>query len=90
MVGTDRSGLRRNTLTDKVISYSAQPDPVLELVMPQHFPAHGIQSRIGNDDLCLFPCALVVNEIDYAWRETLLEFRGVLRRDVVDDLDMRE
>lgn len=58
--------------------------------MPQHFPAHGIQSRIRNDGLCLFPCALVIDEIDNAWREALLEFGGELRRDVIDDFDMRE
>jgi hypothetical protein len=76
-------------LTDKVIPYSAQPNPILELVMPQHFPAHGIQSRVGDDDLCLFPCTLVVHEVYDARRETLLEFRGELWRDFVDDFDVR-
>lgn len=87
----DHSGLikRGKRRTDKVISYSAQPDPILELVMPQHFPANGIQSRVGDDDLCLFPCTLVIDEIHDARRETLLEFRGELWGDLINDLDVR-
>lgn len=77
-------------LTDEMISYSAQPDLVLELVMPQHLPAHGIQPRVRHNNARVLARPFVVLELDDTRREALLEFQRVLGWDVVDDFDMRE
>jgi hypothetical protein len=78
------------TLTNEMVSYSAQPNLVRKLLMPQHLPAHGIQPRVRHDHACVFARAFVMHEVNDTRWETLLEFDGVLCRNFVDDFDMRE
>ena len=73
-----------------MVSYSAQPDLVLELVMPQHLPAHGIQARVRHNSARVLARPFVMFELDNAGREALLEFERVLGWDFVNDFDMRK
>jgi hypothetical protein len=78
------------TLTNEMVSYSAQPNLIREFLMPQHLPAHCIQPRVRHDHARVFARAFVMHEVNDTRWETLLEFDGVLCRNFVDDFDMRE
>lgn len=73
-----------------MVSYSAQPDFVLELVMPQHLPAHGVQPRVRDNDPRVLARTFISLKLYDARRETLLEFGSVLCWDFVDDFDVWE
>lgn len=85
-----RQEIGRKTLTDEMVSYSAQPDLVRKLLMPQHLPTDRIQPRVRHYHARVLARAIVMYEVDDARWETLLEFDGVLCRDFVDDFNMRE
>jgi hypothetical protein len=78
------------TLTNEMVSYSAQPNLVRKLLMSQHLPAHGIQPRVRHDHARVLSRAFVMHEVNDTRWETLLEFDSVLSGDFVDDFNVRE
>lgn len=68
----------------------AQLDAIPKLGVPQDLPRDGIQPRVLDDHLGLFPRGFVVFEVDHAGRETGLELGRVFGRDGGEDIDMRE